>query len=50
MAGVPSEVDPKEVEAARSMWRNFTTLVKYSSIAVAVVMLLLMVLVYQPPQ
>lgn len=42
----PSEVDPREVESARSMWHNFTTLVKYSSIATAAVLLLMLVFIY----
>jgi len=41
-----TDIDPKEVESAHSMWHNFTTLVKYSSVAIAAVLLLMLLFVY----
>ncbi len=47
MAGtINNQADPKEVENARAMWSGFTKLVKYSSIATAAVLLLMLVFLY----
>lgn len=41
-----NQADPVEVETARTMWEKFTRLIKYSSIAAAIVLLALLMAVY----
>lgn len=36
-----AEVDPKELERINKMWCNFTALIKYSTIAIIVVLILM---------
>jgi len=46
MAKPHTDVDEKDLAAAKTMWKNFTILMKWSSVATAAVLIMMLVFIY----